>query len=92
MKPSVLLLAAMELREIARCEFLLDADSADGLALSQLALYLQRIEQGIPPFAYGAQAFVDALLNSYETYSRRARSPRAAGKEALIFTCGRPGH
>ena len=69
---SALILAAVELREIAQLEFLLDSQSANGLALSQIALYLLRIEHGIAPFPQGARAFVDSLRNSYRRGSRAA--------------------
>lgn len=58
---SCLVLAADELRRIADLEFLLNSDSAEGIALSQLALYLLRIDQGVPPFPHGARAFLDAI-------------------------------
>jgi hypothetical protein len=62
---TILQAAAIELRVLSRLEFMLDADSPAGLAIAQVALFLLRLDRGIPPFPQSPPAFLDGLLESF---------------------------
>jgi len=73
---NALLVAAAELRNLSRFEFLFDADSTDGLFLPQLALDLRRL-------ADGCSLRSTAVWRAFTAYRKEYQKSQ--------FTCGRPG-